>query len=472
MNELKPADMSPEEFRKYGYQFVDWIANYLAHPEELSVFSRVKPGDVRNQLPPQAPQHSEPLDRVIDDLDRIIVPGLTHWNHPGFFAYFPNTGSGPGILGEMLSAAFNVNGMVWRTAPASVELEDHVLGWLRDLMGLPLAFKGFVHDTASTSTFHALVAAREAITERSVRDQGIGGPDAPVLRMYASEQAHSSVEKGAMAIGIGRQGLVKIPADREFRMDSIALEAEIQADLRSDFRPFCVVATVGTTSTTSIDPVPAIADICEKYGLWLHVDAAYAGSAAIVPELQFILDGCGRADSLVTNPHKWLLTPVDFSAFYCRRPEMLKRAFSLTPDYLTTAEGEAVTNPMDYSLQLGRRFRALKFWMVIRYFGAEGLRSAIREQIRLGQLFASLVKEDARFEIVAPVPFSCVCFRLKAGDEENQRLIECVNKSGKAFVSHTRLNDKLTIHFTVGNLRTTEEHVRAAWKLFQESAPE
>jgi aromatic-L-amino-acid decarboxylase len=237
--------------------------------------------------------------------------------------------------------------------------------------------------------------------------------------------------------------------------------------LKEGWRPFCVVATVGTTSTTSIDPVPAIADICEKYGLWLHVDAAYAGSAAIVPELQYILNGCDRADSLVTNPHKWMLTPVDFSSFYCRRPEMLRRAFSLTAEYLTTAEGEEVTNAMDYSLQLGRRFRALKFWMVIRYFGVEGLRSVIREHIRLGKHFASLVESDKRFEIVAPVPFSSVCFRLKTNDAENESLIDRVNATGKIFISHTRLNGKLTIHFTVGNLRTTEAHVDAAWKLIQ-----
>jgi aromatic-L-amino-acid decarboxylase len=467
MNKSKPVDMTPEEFKQWGHQFIDWLGGYLAHPERLNVMSQINPGDIRRQLPVLPPQQPESMSKVLDDLEKIIVPGLTHWNHPDFYAYFPNTGSGPGILGELLCAAFNVNGMVWRTAPAATELEEHVLGWLRDLIGLPKTFKGIVHDTASVSTFHALAAARETITERSVRDDGIGGPDAPRLRMYASEQAHSSVEKGAMAIGIGRSGLVKIPTDSEFRMDPSALDSAIQMDLNEGRRPFCVVATVGTTSTTSIDPVPAIADICERYGLWLHVDAAYAGSAAIVPEMQYILDGCDRADSLVTNPHKWMLTPVDFSAFYCRRPDMLKRAFSLTAEYLTTAEGEAVTNAMDYSLQLGRRFRALKFWMVIRYFGVDGLRDVIREHIRLGKLFASFVKADNRFEIAAPVPFSSVCFRLKSGDAENEALIDRVNKTGKIFISNTRLNDKLTIHFTVGNLRTTEAHVDAAWKLIQ-----
>jgi len=470
MSTQKPADMTPEEFRKWGHEFIDWVGEYLSHPEQLNVLSQIQPGSIRKQLPASPPHSPESMNDVLSDLSKIIVPGLTHWNHPDFFAYFPNTGSGPGILGELVCAAFNVNGMVWRTAPAATELEEHVLGWLREMIGLPQSFKGFVHDTASISTFHALSAARETIHERNVREDGIGGPNAPRLKMYASEQAHSSVEKGAMAIGIGRRGLVKIPTDSEFRMDPTALEAAIEKDLADGGRPFCVVATVGTTSTTNIDPVPAIAGICEKYGLWLHVDAAYAGSAAIVPEMQHILAGCDRADSLVTNPHKWLLTPVDFSAFYCRRPEILKRAFSLTAEYLTTADGEQVTNAMDYTLQLGRRFRALKFWMVIRYFGVEGLRNVIREHVRLGQHFASLVKTDNRFEIAAPVPFSSVCFRLKTGDMDNQTLIDRANATGKLFISHTRLNDKLTIHFTVGNLRTTEEHVDAAWKLIQSLA--
>ena len=470
MSNPKPADMTPDEFKKWGHEFIEWVGDYLAHPERLNVLSQIEPGGIRKQLPVSPPQSPESMSAVLKDLGNIIVPGLTHWNHPDFFAYFPNTGSGPGILGELVCAAFNVNGMVWRTAPAATELEEHVLGWLREMIGLPKSFKGFVHDTASISTFHALAAARETITERSVREEGIGGPDSPKLRIYASEQAHSSVEKGAMAIGIGRRGLVKIPTDPEFRMDPVALEAAIETDLKDGWRPFCVVATVGTTSTTSIDPVPAIADICEKYGLWLHVDAAYAGSAAIVPELQHILAGCDRADSLVTNPHKWMLTPVDFSAFYCRRPDMLKRAFSLTAEYLTTADGEEVTNNMDYSLQLGRRFRALKFWMVIRYFGVEGLRNVIREHVRLGQRFASHVKKDHRFEIVAPVPFSSVCFRLKSGDDENRSLIDRANATGKLFISHTRLNGNLIIHFTVGNIRTTEEHVDAAWSLIQSLA--
>jgi len=457
--------MTPDEFKQWGYRFVDWISDYLSHPERHVVLSNAKPGDVRSQLPSMPPEGPESFDQILRDLDRVIVPGLTHWNHPSFFAYFPNTGSEPGIFGEMLTAAFNVNGMVWQTSPAATELEELVMDWLREMVGLPVTFKGMILDTASISTFHALAAARECITERSVREEGISGPGAPVLRMYASEQAHSSVEKSAMALGIGRRGLVKIGTDAEFRMDAQILEAAIEKDLREGLRPFAVVATVGTTSTTSIDPVARIADVCSRKGLWLHVDAAYAGSAAILPEMRHILDGCDRADSFVTNPHKWLLTPMDLSAFYCRRPEMLKRAFSLTADYLKTLEGDSVTNAMDYTLQLGRRFRALKFWMVVRHYGVEGLRARIREHIRLAKLFASFVESDPRFEIMAPSPFSTVCFRLKAGDAENQALIDRVNASGKLFISHTRLKEKLTARLAIGNLRSSEEHVRAAWEI-------
>jgi aromatic-L-amino-acid decarboxylase len=455
--------MTPDEFRQWGHRWVDWMVDYLAHPERHSVLAKVKPGEIRKQLPARPPESPESFEAVFHDFERILVPGLTHWNHPSFLAYFPNTGSEPGILGEMVTAALNVNGMLWRTSPAATELEEHVLDWLRQMIGLPESFTGMICDTASMSSFHALAAAREGIPGRSVRDDGICGPGAPTFRIYASDQAHSSIEKSAMALGIGRRGLAKIRSDSEFRMEVGALESAIKSDLREGVVPFAVVATVGTTSTTSIDPVPRIADVCAKYGLWLHVDAAYAGSAAILPELRNILDGCDRADSFVVNPHKWLLTPMDLSAFYCRRPEMLRRAFSLTPEYLKSAEGDSATNTMDYTLQLGRRFRALKFWMIVRHYGVEGLRSVIREHIRLAKLFASLVQKDPRFEVVAPFQFSTVCFRLKAGDEENQAMIDRVNGTGKVFISHTSLNGKLTPRLAIGNARTSEEHIRAAW---------
>ena len=460
MAELKPSpDMPPEEFREWGYKLVDWIADYLAHPERYPVLSQVEPGSIRSQLPPSPPEKPEPMADILRDLEQIIVPGITHWNHPAFFAYFAVTGSGPGILGELLSAAFNVNGMLWRTSPAFTELEEQVLDWLRQMLGLPEDFKGIVYDTASTSTFHAFAAARELAGEGPTR-----------LRAYTSNQAHSSVEKAAMAIGLGRRGIVKIDVNEKFQMDPGALEEAIKNDRSEGWRPFCVSATIGTTSTTSIDPIRRIAEICEKYNLWLHVDAAYAGAAAILPEMRWILDGCERADSFVMNPHKWLFTPIDFSAFYCRRPQVLKQAFSLTPEYLQTSDPNTVTNYMDYGIQLGRRFRSLKFWMVVRYFGVEGLRERIGEHIRLGKLFASWVESDSRFELMAPVPFSTVCFRLRGEDAANQTLLDRVNASGKIFISHTRLNNQVVLRFTVGNLRSTEEHVRLAWDLIRSDA--
>jgi aromatic-L-amino-acid decarboxylase len=457
--------MTPGEFRQWGYRFVDWVANYLEHSRDFPVLSAAKPGEIREQLPASAPSAGESMEQVLHDLDRIIVPGLTHWNHPSFFAYFPITGSEPGILGEMVAAALNVNGMLWKTSPSATELEDLVMDWLRDMLGLPRDFKGMIFDTASMSTFHALAAARECIPECSVRDAGIAGNGIPRLRIYASEQAHSSVEKSAMALGLGRQGLIKIPTDQEFRMDVNALETAIENDLRKGYRPIAVVGTVGTTSTTSIDPIARIAAVCRKHALWLHVDAAYGGCAAIVPEYRHILDGCEMADSFVTNPHKWLLTPMDLSAFYCRRYDMLRRAFSLTPEYLRTTDKESVTNPMDYTLQLGRRFRSLKLWFVLRHYGVVGLQTIIREHIRLAKLFASLVESDARFELLAPVPFSTVCFRLRAGDTETQRMINRVNASGRIFISHTNLNQRLTARFSIGNARSREEHVREAWQI-------
>ncbi len=463
-------DMSPDEFRESGHKFVDWIADYLSHSDRYPVLSQVQPGSIRHQLPMHPPQQGESIDSMLRDIDNVILPGITHWNHPAFFAYFAVTGSFPGILGELLSAAFNVNGMLWRTSPAFTELEEHVLDWLRQMLGLSEAFKGVVYDTASTSTFHALAAARQSVEDYDVAEYGLSAPGAPMLRMYTSTQAHSSVDKAAIAIGIGRRGLVKIGVDSSFQMDVHALEAAIERDIAEGMRPFCVSATIGTTSTTSIDPIPQIADVCQKHKLWLHVDAAYAGAAAILPEMRFILEGCERADSFVMNPHKWLFTPIDFSAFYCRRPDVLKKAFSLTPEYLQTGQGTGVTNYMDYGIQLGRRFRAIKFWMVVRYFGVEGLQNRIREHIRLARLFAGWVEADTRFEVVAPAPFSVVCFRLKADDAANQALMDRVNASGKIFISHTRLNDRFTIRFAVGNLRTTERHVRLAWDTIRESA--
>jgi aromatic-L-amino-acid decarboxylase len=474
--------MDVEPFRRDGHQLIDWIADYLAHPERYPVLAQVEPGQVKRSLPAEPPENPEPMEAILRDVEEIIAPGLTHWNHPGFFAYFGITGSGPGILGELLSSAFNVNAMLWRTSPAATELEELALDWLRQLLGLPAEFAGIINDSASVSSLCAIAIAREALGLR-IREEGLAGrPDLPRLRLYTSEQAHSSIEKAAIVLGLGQAGVTKVAVDDEFRMRSDALEAAIDQDLEAGWKPFCVVATVGTTSTTSVDPVPEIAEVCERYKLWLHVDAAYAGAAAILPEKRWALAGCERADSIVVNPHKWLFVPIDCSAFYCRKPEIMRQAFSLVPEYLRTPEEDRVRNFMDYGIQLGRRFRALKLWMVLRAFGAEGLRQHLRVHIALAERFRGWIEASPDFELLAPVPFSVVCFRhhpdgLPENSETeaylkrlNEGLLESVNATGEVFLSHTQLNGKFTLRLAIGNLRTTEEHVRRAWELLQEHA--
>jgi aromatic-L-amino-acid decarboxylase len=449
-------DMPPEEFRRAGHEVVDWIADYLAGVGEYPVAPNVQPGEIADSLPTHAPEHGEPMERILEDFRKLIVPGVTHWNHPRFFAYFAISASGPGILGEMLSAALNVNGMLWRTSPAATELEQVTLGWLREWLGLPPEFFGIIYDTASISTMHAIAAAREMAAPEA-RRQGAAGN----LVLYTSEHSHSSVEKGAITLGIGQDHVRHVPANERFEMRADALARLIEADLAAGLKPFCVVATAGTTSTTSVDPIPEISDIAELHGLWLHVDASYAGIAAIVPEFRDTLRGAERADSLVTNPHKWMFTPVDISAFYTRHPEVLRRAFSLVAEYLKTPD--RAVNLMDYGVQLGRRFRALKLWFVMRYFGRERIAAIIREHCEFARRFAGLLEEDGRFEIFAPVRFSVVCFRLKDAEERNRALLEAINASGIAFLSHTVLNGTYVLRLAVGNVRTTWQDIQRVW---------
>jgi aromatic-L-amino-acid decarboxylase len=477
------GDMSAADFRRYGHQLIDWISDYLERVDERPVLAQVQPGDLKAGLPDSPPEKGEAIAALLEDVDRLIMPALTHWNHPSFFALFATSTSAPGIFGELLSAAFDVKAMLWRTSPAATELEEVALDWLRQMMGLPEQFEGIIYDTASVATMHAIAAARERLNLR-IREDGMSGRDhLPLLRVYASEQTHSSIDKSVVTLGLGQRALVKIPTDDEYRMNPEALARAIEEDKRTGALPFCVVATVGTTSAASIDPVPAIADICEKHGLWLHVDAAYAGSAAIVPEMRDSFAGAHRADSLVTNPHKWLFTPFDLSAFYCRHMDVLRRAFSLTPEYLRTSEAETVHNHMDYGIQLGRRFRALKLWMVIRYFGHEGLAARIREHCRLARLFAAWVDEARDWELLAPVHFSLVCFRARPLiigegadardarlDALNETLMNNLNATGRAYLSHTRLNGVFTLRLAIGNIRTTEEHIRRVWELLNEQA--
>jgi aromatic-L-amino-acid decarboxylase len=467
------GDMNAEEFRRIGHELIDWIADYFEKIDDLPVLAAVEPGDLKAKLPSTPPAQGEPMADIVADLDRLIVPALTHWSHPSFFAYFATSTSAPGIFGELLSAAFDNKAMLWRTSPASTELEEVVLDWLRQMMGLDPGMQGIIYDTASVSTLHALAAAREGVEQR-IREEGMSGrPDLPLLRVYVSEQSHSSVEKAVITLGLGQRGMRKIPTDSEFRMNAKALAEAINEDKRNGYLPFCIVATVGTTSTSSIDPVREIIPIGEEHAMWLHVDAAYAGSAAIVPEFRKILDGCERADSIVTNPHKWLFTPFDLSVLYCRHMDLLKRAFSLVPEYLRTPEQEKVRSGSDYGIQLGRRFRALKLWMVLRYFGHEGLAARIREHCRLAQLFAIWIDESDDWEIMAPVPLGLVCFRANPKDRDgldalNEAIMHGVNASGRALLSHTRLNDKLTLRLSIGNIRTTEQHVRQVWQLLNE----
>ena len=465
------GDMDPEAFRREAHRLADWIADYLARPDRYPVLSRVSPGDIARALPGDAPQQGEPFDRIFADFERVILPGITHWNHPGFFAYFAITGSAPGVLAEFLSAALNVQAMLWRTSPAATELEEVTLKWLRRLVHLPDDFEGVIYDTASISTLHALAAARERDIPQ-VRARGLHG--AGRSRVYCSDQTHSSIDKAVILLGLGYDALRKIPSDAEFRMRVDALAAAMTEDRAAGWTPLAVVATVGTTSSTSRDPVAEVAALCERERVWLHVDAAYAGVAAMVPGYEGIFDGVERADSLVLNPHKWLFTPFDLSVLYTRHMDVVRAAFSLTPEYLKTAESAVARNLMDTGIQLGRRFRALKLWMVLRHFGADGLRARLAEHMRLARTFAGWVDAEPDFERVAPVPFSVVCFRAvppslrgneAALEEHNSRLVDEVNRSGQVFVSHTRLDGRYVIRLAIGNLHTTEEHVQRAWTL-------
>ena len=470
------GDMPADEFRKHGHAMVEWIARFMENAERYPVLARVAPGDIRSALPESAPEAAEDFEAIMADFDRVLVPGMTHWNHPGFMAYFAITASAPGVLADFVASALNQQAMLWRTSPSATELEAVVMGWLRGLIGLPDAFEGVIYDTASISSLHAIAAAREAAVPQ-VRTRGLSGrADVPRLRVYCSDQAHSSIEKGVILAGLGQEGLRKIASDSEYRMRPDALRAAIVEDRAAGVLPVAVVATVGTTSTTSVDPVAAIADVCKAEGLWLHIDAAYAGVAAMLPEHVHILAGADRADSLVVNPHKWLFTPFDLSAFFCRRMDVLRQAFSLVPDYLKTPD--AARNLMDTGVQLGRRFRSLKLWMILRYFGAQGVRERLRYHIDLAQQFAAWVDAHPDFERLAPTPFSVVCFRARPAGREcteaelarlNEAILRRVNESGEIFISHTVLQGRFTLRVAIGNLQTTDRHVAHAWALVQEA---
>lgn len=471
------GDMPVEEFRQSGHQLVDWVADFLSRINDIPAFPEVQPGDIRSKLPAAPPFNGEAMENILPDIDRVVMPGMAHWNHPSCFAYFNSSGSGPGILGELLSAAFNVNSMLWHSCPSATELEEVTLDWLRQMLHLPQEFRGVIYDGGSTSTMNAIAAAREQLADLRIRELGLAGrPEVPRLRIYTSEHGHSSIDKAALALGLGLESVRRVAVDDAYRMQPLALAEAVCEDRRAGILPFCVVGTVGTTSCTSIDPIAEIAGICEREQLWLHVDAAHGGAAAILPEMQSVIEGWERADSIVVNPHKWLFVPLDLSVLYTRKRDVLHRAFSLTPEYLRTEKGDEVTNFMDYGISLGRRFRALKLWFVLRYFGSEGLAGRIRKHIALAGQFAEQVDAHPDFERLAPVPLSTVCFRAHpAGmdDDEslnqlNEQLLQAINHSGRAFLSHTKLSGRYVLRLVISQLRTEESHVNQLWQLAQE----
>jgi len=471
-------DLSQNNFKKYTAEAVDWIAHYLENMDQYPVLAKTKPGDIKTELQKSPPDQPESFGKILKDFYDIIIPGITHWNHPRFFAYFSITGSYPGIIGEMLSSALNVNAMLWKTSPSATELEEVALDWLRQMLGLPEAFDAVINDTASVGSLCAMAAAREN-AKLDIRSKGLTGRvDLPKLRMYTSEEAHSSIEKAAIVLGIGQQGIRKIATDDAFRMNVQELEEIIRQDVSRGIKPICVIATLGTTSTTSVDPARKIAEICQKYGIWFHVDAAYGGSAAVVPEMRSLFDGWEQADSIIVNPHKWMFTPIDCSVLFCQRPELLKQAFSLTPEYLRTAEADNVKNYMEYGVALGRRFRALKLWMIIRSLGTEKIINIIRTHISYAHKLSDMIRKHPNFELLAPVPFSTLVFRLapppKLDDSTinnlNEKLLDKVNKTGKVFLSHTKLRRKFGMRLAIGNIKTKWEDVIIAWEIIQEQA--
>jgi len=507
------GDTPPEEFRKQLHELADWIADFREHIERLRVAPNDKPGAIREQLPARAPEEGEPFERILGDVDNIIVPGMVHWSHPMFLGYFGWTSTAPGILGEILSAPLNVNAMTWRTCPAATELETVVVGWLRQWVGLSDEFDGVVYDTASVGIMHALAVAREEVAReadnpvgptdalentqaglpasRSVRKYGLIGAGAPRLRIYTSDQAHSSAEKAAIALGLGEENVIRIASDDQFRMDIKSLGRSVAQDRQNGFQPMAVVATVGTTATASVDAIPEVAKICREGKMWLHIDAAYGGGFAMVPEYEWIRKGWELADSIVINPHKTVFVPLDFSVLYVRGLERLRRVFTLVPEVLRgdTIEGEK--NYMDYGIQLGRRFRALKAWVIWRSLGRAGVVARLREQIRLANLLAGWIKKDDRFELSAQPGMGVICFRFVGAaassprpgtaarggvgsadriDQLNSDIVERINASGRAYLTQTKLRGRTVMRIGLGNVLTTEEHLRKGWEIIQETA--
>ena len=471
------GDVPIAEFRKQLHELADWIADYREKIGERPISRNVQPGEILSQLDRDAPEVGTPFEKIFPDINRVIVPGIAHWAHPQFMSYFGCTTTNPGILAEIITGALNVNAMTWRTAPAATELETLVLDWLRQWLQLPNEFTGVVYDTASISTMHALATAREQIAPNT-RKLGLSGRDLPRFRIYTSDQAHSSIEKGAIALGLGEDNVQRVPSDAEFRLEVAALRAMVERDVAEKFKPLAVVATVGTTSTANVDPVPEIAKICREHRMWLHIDGAYGAGLALLPECKSITAGWNEADSIVVNPHKMLFVPLDFSALYMRDIGRLRRLFTLAPEYVHLRDPDKTEiNYMDYGVQLGRRFRALKAWVVWRAFGREGIAARIRDHLRLANLLVDWIKADKRFELAAPVVMPVVCFRFVAADKAkidilNSEIVERINASGRGYITQTKLRGRTVMRIGLGNILTTEQHLRNVWQLIQRTAGE
>jgi len=468
--------MDTDEFREHAHRMVDWMADYLENVEQYPVKSPVKPGEILRQLPASPPNEPERFADVMADFEKIILPGMTHWQHPSFFAYFPANSSPPSLLGEMLTATLGAQCMSWQTSPAATELEERVMDWLRDMIGLPRQFTGVIQDTASTATLCSILTAREKASDFTVNRQGLR--QAPHYVVYCSQETHSSIEKAVKIAGLGAENLRPVAVDDNLAIVPQALSSAIEHDVQEGLSPLCVIATLGTTSSTAIDPLRAIGEICTRHCLWLHVDAAYAGTAMVLPEMRWIGDGTELADSFVFNPHKWMFTNFDCSAYFVKDTEALVRTFEILPEYLKTAEGEPVRNYRDWGIQLGRRFRALKLWFVIRTLGVGGIQDRLREQINLARRAVSWIEQESDFELLAPVPLNLICFRYhpreiddaRTLDDLNQRLLERLNDSGELYLTHTKLRGAYCLRLSVAQTRVSEEHVQKAWELIRRTA--
>ena len=465
--------MDIDEFKKHGHRFVDWLAEYMDEIEKYPVHPAIEPGNIKAKLPARAPAKGEPMDDIFTDFENVILPGVTHWQHPKWFAYFPANNSPPSVLAEFLTAGIAAQCMVWKTSPAAEELEEVTLEWLREMIGLPEGMTGVIQDTASTATLVALITAREKVTDYKTNQEGFTKP----LTVYCSEEAHSSVIKGAKIAGFGKENIRLISADENFAMVPEELEKAILKDKEQGLIPTCVCATIGTTSSTGVDPLDKLGPICREHDVWLHVDAAFAGTAAILTEKRWIMDGCEYVDSFVFNPHKWMLTNFDCSAYYVKDPKHLQRSFDIHPEYLKTGVDAQVNNYRDWGIQLGRRFRALKLWFVLRYYGVEGLQEMVREHIRLAEQLKGWIEDEPGFELMAPVYFSLVCFRSNPGDlseeeldELNKRLLESVNSTGETLLTQTTLKGRYVIRFSIGQRTTQERHVKEGWDLIVKCA--